>query len=101
MITPYLVLGLDPDASGDQVRRRYLELVKAHPAEREPDRFRRITMAYEAVKDERARVQNAILGATRYADLELALEDFVHARPPRRRSPGLMDLLRAERIADG
>ena len=100
MLTPYLVLGLRPDAPGAEVRKRYLELVKAHPPEQEPHRFGQITVAYEAVKDDRSRVDNAIVGATRYADFELALMDLVRARPPRRRSPGLKALLEAEGIVD-
>ena len=96
MLTPYLVLGLSPDASGDEIRRRYLQLVKENPPGRKRDRFQRITAAYEALKDERTRVETAILGASRYDDFELALMDLVRARPLRRKRPGLKALLEAE-----
>ena len=101
MLTPYLVLGLAPEASGEEIRARYLELVKAHPPGRDPERCQRITSAYEAVKDERMRAETAIFGAARYGDFELAVMDLVRARPPRRGCPGLRALLEAEGIVDG
>ena len=96
MLTPYLVLGLAPSATAEEIRRRYLELVRAHPPGRHPDRLQRITAAYEALKDDRARVRTALFGAAAYADFELALDALVEARPERRRAPGLQVLLAAE-----
>ena len=93
MLTPYLVLGLSPGASETEIRRRYLELVRENPPERGGERFERIAAAYEALKDERTRVETAVLGASRYDDFELALMDLVRARPPKRRCPGLKALL--------
>jgi len=100
MLTPYLVLGLSPDVPEAEIRRRYLQLVRENPPERAPDRFQRITAAYEALRDARVRVETAILGASRYADFEMALMDLVKARPPRRKCPGLKALLEAEGAQD-
>ena len=100
MLTPYLILNLPPDATDEAIRRRYLELVRAYPPEREPERFQRIAAAYETVRDARSRVENAIYGAARYPDYELALLDMARARPPRRRAPGLKELIKAEGIRD-
>lgn len=100
MLTHYLVLGLGPGATGDEVRGRYLELVREHPPGRDPEVFQRISRAYEALKDERARVQAAIFGSPDPVDFETALMDLVRARQPGRGSPGLGDLVAAEGMGD-
>ena len=96
MLTPYLVLGLSPSATAEEIRRRYLELVRAHRPGRHPERLERITAAYEALKDDRARVRTALFGTAGYGDFELALDALVKACPERRRAPGLQVLLAAE-----
>ena len=48
---PFRVLGLPMDATTEQVRGRYLDLVRLHPPERDPDRFREIHDAYRAASD--------------------------------------------------
>lgn len=48
---PHFVLGLSSDATEAELRARYLELVKAFPPERAPDKFREIRAAYEAASD--------------------------------------------------
>ena len=96
MLAHYLVLGLSPSASQEEIRRRYLELIRAHPPSREPEYSQRIIAAWEALKDERCRVETAIFGMARYGDFELALEALLRARPRRRATPGLGVLLAAE-----
>ena len=96
MLAHYLVLGLSPGAGTDEIRRRYLELVRAHPPGRDPERFQRIAAAYEALGDDRSRVETAIFGLAQYGDFDLALEALAQARPARRRTPGLRTLLEAE-----
>ena len=97
MLAPYLVLGLSPSATGDEIRRRYLELVRAHRPGDDAGRFQQITAAYEALKDDRARVRTALFGTAGYGDFEVALDALVRARPERRRTPGLETLLAVER----
>ena len=96
MLVPYLVLGLSPLATGEEIRRRYLELVRAHPPGRDPERFQQITAAGEALKDDRARVKTELFGMAGYGDFELALDALVKAFPDRRRPPGLRTLLAAQ-----
>lgn len=48
---PFQVLGVPEDASENEVRVRYLELVKQFPPDREPEKFREIRAAYDAAKD--------------------------------------------------
>ena len=96
MLTHYLVLGLSPSASPAEIRRRYLQLIRMHPPARDPERFQRIATAYDALKDDRSRVESTIFGMARYGDFELALDALLRARPGRRKTPGLKTLLAAE-----
>ncbi len=99
MLAHYLTLDLSPGASQEEIRRRYLELTRAHPPSRDPDRFRRIAAAYEALQDDRTRVRTAIFGMASYGDWELALDALVQARQGSRMAPGLQALLAAEGLA--
>ena len=96
MLACYLTLGLSPTASQEDIRKRYLELIRAHPPSREPEHSQRIVAAYEALGDERSRVETMIFGMARYGDFELALDALVRARPCRRSTPGLGTLLEVE-----
>jgi DnaJ-class molecular chaperone len=51
VVDPFAVLALDESATSEQIRTRYLELVRAHPPERDPDRFAEICAAYDAASD--------------------------------------------------
>ena len=101
MLAHYLTLGLSPSASAQEIRRRYLALIRAHPPSREPEHSRRIIAAYEALKDDRSRVEDALFGLARCGDFELALDALVKARPQGRSNPGLKTLLEAEGMAEG
>lgn len=48
---PFKTLGISPDSTEDEVRARYLTLLKQFPPEREPERFQEIRAAFEASKD--------------------------------------------------
>ena len=96
MLAHYLTLGLSPSATPEEIRRRYLALIRAHPPSRKPEHSQRIIAAYEALKDDRSRVETALFGMTRYGDFEQALDALVRARPRRRSTPGLKTLLAAE-----
>ncbi len=50
-LDPFGVLGLPSDASEEVVRARYLELVKKHPPDREPEKFQSIQDAYDLAKN--------------------------------------------------
>ncbi len=51
MSDPYRVLELTPDAGENEIRQRYLELVRAFPPDRAPERFAAIHAAYAALRD--------------------------------------------------
>ena len=54
---PYRILGLQPSASGGEVKSAYFERVRRHGPERSPEAFKRIRAAYEALKDEKSRAE--------------------------------------------
>jgi curved DNA-binding protein CbpA len=68
MSDPFSTLGVGADADDDQIKQRYLALVRQFPPDREPERFQAYRAAYEALSDQRKRLETKILGA-RDADL--------------------------------
>ncbi len=48
---PFAILGVSPDAGEEEVRARYLELLKQFPPERDPEKFHEIRAAFEGAKD--------------------------------------------------
>lgn len=55
MIDPYKVLGLSRQASMTDIKQAYFTLVREHPPERDPDSFKRIRAAYDALRTPEAR----------------------------------------------
>lgn len=51
MESPYQTLQLSHDSDEESIRRRYLELIRQFPPEREPERFAEIRAAYEQIRD--------------------------------------------------
>ena len=56
-MTPYELLGITPTADDKTIRNAYLELIKAYPPDREPERVKEIANAYESIKDEKKRLE--------------------------------------------
>src|SRR6516225_7660374 len=61
MNDPFTALGVSEDAGDDQIKQRYLALVRAFPPDREPERFQAYRAAYEAVCDQRKRLEAKLL----------------------------------------
>ena len=61
MRDPFTVLGVDETAGDAEIRSRYLALVRDFPPDRAPDRFREYRAAYEALSDERKRLEAQLL----------------------------------------
>lgn len=47
----YALLGLDPGAAPDEIKKAYFRLVRVHPPEKDPEEFQEIRRAYEMLKD--------------------------------------------------
>ncbi len=50
------ILGLDNGADDAAIRKAYLDAVKTHTPDVDPDNFKRCSRAYELIKDEDARL---------------------------------------------
>lgn len=57
MSDPHEVLGLPRSADEAETRRRYLELVRQSPPDRDPARFAEIRAAYDRVRDPDRRLE--------------------------------------------
>ena len=55
---PYEILGLSPDADDNAIRKAYLELVRRFSPDTDPEVFKRISRAYEQVKNEQLRLRH-------------------------------------------
>ncbi len=58
---PYSILGVDDDAGDNEIKRRYLALVREFPPERQPERFQTYRAAFEALHTERQRLAAKLL----------------------------------------
>ena len=64
MIDPYEVLGVSADATEEQIRQRYLALVREFPPEQEPKRFAEIRAAYDQLRDPVASLERRLFNLT-------------------------------------
>lgn len=81
MRDPFTVLGVDEAADDAEIRRRYLALVRAFPPDREPERFQDYRAAYEALSDERKRLEMKLLRTNEAALSRLGMT-ALHAASP-------------------
>ena len=94
MLKSYLVLGLPLDATDQDIRKKYLQLVKTHSPEKDPVAFQRITTAYESIKDKRIRVKTELFSALKNVELSESLNALAASVKIKRRNPGLQELLK-------
>jgi hypothetical protein len=80
---PWRVLGLSRCAGEDEIRAAYLEQVKLHPPDREPEAFERIRDAYEVLRDPRRRARMVL-----DVDPAPSIESLLDETPPDRRRVG-------------
>src|SRR5437660_12620027 len=81
MRDPFTVLGVDEAADDAEIRRRYLALVRDFPPDRAPERFREYRAAYEALSDERKRLEMTLLGTNTIALSRLCTAALLAASP--------------------
>src|SRR4249920_2129058 len=94
-MNPFTVLGLEETADDDEVRAAYLAAVRRSPPDRDPEGFRRVREAYEAVRDEDRRLALRLFGP---APLD-RLEGLLDAMADERRHVGpepWLDVLRGD-----
>lgn len=71
---PWEVLGVDREASPEQVRAAYLALVKKFPPDNAPEQFEKIRDAYEHFRDFRKRMTAILEGGDQFGPLMALLE---------------------------
>lgn len=64
MIDAYEVLGVSADATEEQIRQRYLALVREFPPEQEPKRFAEVRAAYDQLRDPVASMERRLFNLT-------------------------------------
>ena len=97
MINHMMVLGLSPPARSEDVRSAYLRLVRTFPPSRYPERSAQIRAAYEALADDRKRVESEIFWLNNYADASEAVDALEKAVDLSRPLLSLKSLIAAER----
>jgi curved DNA-binding protein CbpA len=73
MRDPFTVLGVTDDADDAEIRHRYLALVRKFPPDRAPERFQELRAAYDALSDERKRLETKLLHTNEAALTRLSL----------------------------
>ncbi|MCW3053392.1 MAG: heat shock protein DnaJ domain protein [Chthonomonadales bacterium] len=58
---PYLILGITPSASAEEIKNAYFTQVRAHPPERDAVAFKQIRAAYEQLKTPERRLEAEML----------------------------------------
>lgn len=82
MEKPHEALGIEATASAEEARRRYLELVRQFPPDREPERFREIHAAYQAFTDPLVQARSLLDREITPRPWDELIED-AKKRPPR------------------
>jgi curved DNA-binding protein CbpA len=62
MPNPFSALGIAETADDEAIKKAYLQRVREHPPERDPERFQVIRAAYEAIKTRRDRLHYRLFG---------------------------------------
>lgn len=81
---PYKLFNIAPESDDDAIRRRYLQLVKEFPPERDPLKFSEIRQAYDELKDLNTRLRNRVFHPGKNETVEAIIEDYA-CRTTRRR----------------
>lgn len=59
---PYAILGVPENATQQEIRQAYLELLRKFPPEQAPDKFQELRDAWQLVADDVARARLAVFG---------------------------------------
>ena len=94
MLSSYFILELDLNANDEEIRKRYLKLIKSNTPEKNPDRFQKITNAYEQIKTHRSRIRGKLFGPLYVSDAKESLLFLGRTRTAVRRRAGLKELIR-------
>ena len=77
---PFAILGIEETADDEAVRAASLRALRTSPPDRDPEGFRRIRAAYEALRDTESRLALRLFGPPPLANLDDLLEAFPEER---------------------
>ena len=83
---PFKVLGVAEDADDATIRRAYLRLLHTYSPERDPDGFRHLRAAYEAVRSVQDRAAQRLLERPKLPDVEPLIRGLAAEPIPKDRS---------------
>ena len=92
MKNPYVLLGIPETADDEAIKKAYLQQVRQHPPEREPEQFQAIRLAFEAIKTRRDRLRYRLF-QLETPDMEALVETTLQGRTGKR--PTEQQFLRA------
>ncbi|MBS1223995.1 MAG: heat shock protein DnaJ domain protein [Proteobacteria bacterium] len=98
MPNPFDLLGVAETADDDAIKKAYLQRVREHPPERDPDRFQAIRAAYEAIKTYRDRLRYRLFHQENPDLTELAAAALCPAGARRRPSEAQVRQLLSHRL---
>lgn len=96
---PHGVLGVAEDASQEEIRRAYLEQLKAHPPEQDGKKFQEISDAYHLLKNDLDRAKLNIFGIPQNNPDTIKMSDILAEDCGEVRRPGMdfwLKLLKTE-----
>jgi curved DNA-binding protein CbpA len=59
---PFQALGIEPEASDEEIRAAYLRKIREHPPEGDSEAFERVRDAYAELRDPRERTRKRLFG---------------------------------------
>ena len=75
------ILEVKPGAAADELRKAYLNLVRQHPPDRDPDKFRDIHTAYQMLNDPMAQATALLAPSFEKPDLFAVIVEAEKVRP--------------------
>ena len=70
MLNPFTILNIEENADDEAVRAAYVRAIRQSPPDRDPEGFRRIRDAYEAIRDTEKRLAFRLFGPPPLPQLE-------------------------------
>jgi curved DNA-binding protein CbpA len=76
MNDPFEIMGLAQGAGDDEIRSRYLQLVREFPPDRAPERFAQVRAAYDELRDPIRRLETQMFSLDTHDSFEALARDL-------------------------
>jgi len=94
---PFDLLGVEPSADDETIKKAYLKKVRAFPPDHAPEAFQAVRTAYETIKTQKARLAYELFQQPA-VDIASLWRDLVGHPPPRRPDSTLFEQMLAESL---